>query len=140
MHDALAAEAARFDRRSRRFWLIVLVVVAILGAGALLGYRRLNGYPADHGLEKLTATNAYSPETWECLIEIFERKPIPGTLLGRFEIEPIYSTVYGERPHFSGFRVEAALGSRRFQIGDGHVVYAGRSYASMRDCSSPPFR
>jgi hypothetical protein len=120
---------------------VAVALTALVVAAGLVIYRSINGYPGDHGLAQLSAEHdSYSPETWQCVIEIFQNKPISGTILGQFVVEPVYS----EDAVFAGIKVDAAFGSQEFQIGDTNLIYYAfgefRTYATLRDCSKPPFQ
>ena len=141
--DVLAAEVRRYERKVRREQLGAIAVVAALLTSGWVFYWHINGFPADHGLSALT--DGYDAETGRCVVEVFEDLPLPGTLFGRFVVEPIYRTVeedLSDRERFTGFRVRVAFGSEFFQIGDGYLFYYRfgefATYADIRDCRYGP--
>ena len=141
--DVLAAEAQRYERRVRRERLFAVALLGALVIGGSVFYWHINGFPADHGLSALT--DGYDTETWHCVVEVFEARPLPGTLFGRFVVEPVHRTDEqgsSNSERFTGFRVRVAFGSEIFQIGDGHLIYhrygGFATYADLRDCRYDP--
>lgn len=71
----LAAEAAGHERRVRRQRVVALAIVGRLAAAGWLLYHGSTDSPPITALQRCQRKTAYSPEVWECVIDIFEHRP-----------------------------------------------------------------